>query len=102
MAGPPCGTVHGVASARLSVRLTPGASRAGIAGFTDGVLSVRVSAPAQEGRANAALLKLLSKALGVSASRLTIVFGEHARTKVVSVDGLTQAELDARARDAAP
>lgn len=87
-------------TARLSVRLTPGASHAGIVGLADGVLSVRVSAPAQEGRANAALLKLLAKALRVPASRLTIVLGEHARTKVVAIDGLTQAELDAWARAA--
>ncbi len=91
-----------MAAARLSVRLTPGASRAGIVGFADEVLSVRVNAPAQEGRANAALLKLLAKALRVPASRLAIVLGEHARTKVVSVDGLTQAELDAWARAVAP
>ncbi len=76
---------------RLSVRLTPRASREGIEGVRDGVLQVRVSAPPVDGAANEALLRLLAKRLGMPRSALTIVLGDTARTKVVEVDGLDEA-----------
>lgn len=75
---------------RLSVRLTPRASREGIEGVRDGVLQVRVSAPPVDGAANEALLRLLAKRLGVPRSALTIVLGDTARTKVVEVDGIDE------------
>ncbi|GMU40029.1 MAG: hypothetical protein AMXMBFR23_08950 [Chloroflexota bacterium] len=81
---------------RLSVRLTPRASREGIEGVRDGVLQVRVSAPPVDGAANEALLRLLAKRLGVPRSALAIVLGDTSRTKVVEVDGIE--EWDAWAR----
>ena len=55
---------------------------------------VRVTAPALEGRANRAVQRLLAKRLGVAPTRLSIVRGEHARDKVIEIDGIEQAELD--------
>ncbi len=61
----------------------------------DGVLVARVSAPALDGRANRALCKLLARHLRVAPSRVTIVRGLRARDKLVEVDGVDQATLDA-------
>lgn len=84
----------------LSVRVQPRARRDEIATVRDGVLVVRVRAPALEGRANRALCRLLANRLGVSPSRVSIVRGEHARDKLVRIEDFDQAALDAALRPA--
>jgi hypothetical protein len=78
------------------VHLQPGAARDEIVGWRDGVLRVRVTAPAREGRANRALGALLAGALGVPASRVSVVRGDTARDKLMSVAGLAPGEIRAR------
>ena len=78
----------------LRVRLTPRSSQNAIGAFdADGVLHVRVTPPALEGKANAALVRVLAKALGVAPSRVLIARGATARTKTVDVDGMTAEEI---------
>lgn len=79
--------------ARIRVRLTPRAARDQIAGWKDGVLRVRVTAPPVEGQANVALERLLADALGVPKSGVRVVVGERSRDKTVAVDGLSEAEM---------
>jgi hypothetical protein len=62
----------------------------------DGVLLARVSAPPVDGKANAALCKLLAKALGVPRTSVGVVRGETSRDKLVRVDGLSAADAQAR------
>jgi hypothetical protein len=74
------------------VRLTPRGGRDAIEGveeLADGrsVLKVRVRAAASEGEANAALVKLLAKALGVPPRDVRLVAGATARLKRVHVTG---------------
>ena len=54
----------------------------------DGVLTVRVSAPAQEGRANAAVLEMLAEHFGVPRRAVRLVHGQAGRRKLVEIDGL--------------
>jgi uncharacterized protein (TIGR00251 family) len=82
--------------ADLRVRLTPRADRDAVTGVRDGVVHARVSAPPVDGRANAALERLLAKALGVPPSRVSVVRGQGARDKVVRVDGLQAADAHER------
>jgi uncharacterized protein YggU (UPF0235/DUF167 family) len=51
------------------------------------VLKVRVRAAASEGEANAALIKLVAKALGVAPRDITLVAGATARLKRLKVNG---------------
>ena len=81
---------------RLSVRLTPRASREEIAGFEGETLRVRVTAPPVAGRANRALVRLLAKRLGVPRGAVRVVAGQASRSKIVAVDGLDAAELRRR------
>jgi len=78
--------------ARIRVRLTPRAARDAIAGWQDGVLRVRVTAPPVEGRANAALERLLAGALGLPKTAVRVVGGAQSRDKTVAVEGITQEE----------
>ncbi len=72
----------------LRVRLTPRSAREEVALLDDGSLAVRVSAPPVDGRANAALERLVAKALGIAPSRVALVRGTRAREKTLRVEGL--------------
>jgi uncharacterized protein (TIGR00251 family) len=74
------------------VRLTPKASAARILGLAeeaDGarVLKVAVSAPPEDGKANAALIELLARALKVPRSAVSIAAGAASRRKLVDIEG---------------
>lgn len=53
--------------------------------YGDGALVVAVQAPAVDGRATAAALKALAKALGCRASEVQLASGATSRTKLVDV-----------------
>ena len=53
----------------------------------DGALRVRVTAPAEDGRANAAVMALLARAWRLPKSALAIVGGQTSRTKRILVRG---------------
>ena len=76
----------------LFVRVTPHSGRDAIEGIEvrdDGsaVLRVRVKAVPDKGKANAAVIALLAKALGVPRSAITISSGDTARLKTLAVVG---------------
>lgn len=71
--------------AEIEVRVTPRAARARIV-QEDGALRVYVTAPPEDGKANAAVQKLLAKSLGVAKTRLTLVGGASSRTKRFRID----------------
>ena len=62
----------------------------------DGVLKVRVMAPAVEGAANNALIRLLAEEIGVSRRDVRIVAGAASRQKLVVVDGVDPEDIVAR------
>lgn len=66
------------------IRVTPKASSNRIVEATDdSVMKVYVTAVPEDGKANQAVLKLLSRYLGVAKSSLQIIQGETSRDKVV-------------------
>lgn len=68
------------------MRATPGARTETITLEGDRVL-VKVRAKATDGKANAAVEKLVARALGVPSSRCRIVRGATSREKCLRVDG---------------
>ena len=77
---------------RVALKVTPKAARAGVTGVeTDAagraVLKVRVTAPAEGGKANAALVKLLAKAWKLPKGALKVVAGGKDRRKTLLVEG---------------
>ena len=77
---------------RLAVRLTPKASRAGFRGIgtgADGALYVKagVTAPAEGGKANRALIKLLARGLRLPPSSMRVAGGATARRKSIHIAG---------------
>jgi uncharacterized protein (TIGR00251 family) len=80
----------------LAVRVMPRARQDEIAGMREGVLLVRTTAPPQDGRANAAVLRLIAKRLGIARTRVVLVAGARSREKLLRIEGLTGAEARER------
>jgi uncharacterized protein len=82
--------------ARVTVEVRPRAGRDEIVGWQGPVLRVRVAAPPADGAANEAVRALLAGRLGCARSRVEILRGHTARTKVVRVAGLAPDEVAVR------
>ncbi len=79
--------------ASVVIRLQPRAKRNAIVDERGGVLRVSVAAAPVDGRANAALCKLIAKRAGVARGQVSVVRGERSREKVVQVEGVALEEL---------
>jgi uncharacterized protein (TIGR00251 family) len=90
-----------VKGVKLPIKVLAGASRSGIAGWLGDTLRVRVSAPAEGGKANAAVEALLSEVLDIPRGGARIVAGATSPRKVVEIIGLSEAEIRRRLSDAA-
>ncbi len=82
------------------MRLQPGASKNEVVGRQEGVWRIRLTAPPVEGRANRALIEFLAKKLDVARSRITLLRGETSREKLLAVEGLDEATVQARLESA--
>ncbi|WP_299926697.1 DUF167 domain-containing protein [uncultured Pelagimonas sp.] len=69
----------------IAVRVSPKASRNAIE-RKGGEMRIYVTTVPENGKANAAVIKLLAKALGVPKSRLSLIRGETSRDKVIRID----------------
>jgi uncharacterized protein (TIGR00251 family) len=76
-------------SVRLLVKAVPGAKRDEIAGRLGERLKVRVAAPPEDGKANAAICALVAEALGVKTRDVRVVSGHSRAEKVLEIDGVS-------------
>ena len=81
--------------ARLAVRVTPKASRDQIVGWVGDELRIKVTAPPEDGKANAAVERLIAVTCGVAPSCVHVIRGHTARSKLLEIDGLSAHELGA-------
>jgi uncharacterized protein (TIGR00251 family) len=79
--------------ARITIRILPNAARSSIVGVISGAWQIKIAAPPVEGKANRELIAFLSKRLAVRKSALRFVSGQTSRTKIISVNGLSQEEI---------
>lgn len=68
-----------------AVRVTPRGGRNALT-LTEGRIHARVTVPPADGKANAAVQRLLATALGVAPTRLALIRGASARDKVFRLD----------------
>jgi uncharacterized protein YggU (UPF0235/DUF167 family) len=83
---------------QIAVRVTPRGGRDAVDGWIRDdagrlLLKVRVAAAAADGQANGAVIALLAKALGRPKSALSLVGGQTARVKRISLEGVAEADL---------
>ncbi|WP_375175464.1 DUF167 domain-containing protein [Pseudooceanicola sp.] len=70
----------------IEVRVTPKAARDRITHDDTGLRVYTTTVP-EDGKANAAVIKLLAKALGLPKSRLTLIRGQTGRDKLFRILG---------------
>ena len=88
---------NGKQGAALTIRVTPRSRKTEFGGLMeDGTLRVRVAAPPVEGKANAALVKFLSKVLRVRKNRIEIVAGQRGLDKIISILDLSAEDAEHR------
>jgi len=73
-----------IPGAEIAVRVTPKASRNAVS-FVGGMIRISVTAVPEDGKATAAAVKLLAKALGVPHTSLTLRRGSVSRDKVFKI-----------------
>ena len=80
---------------KLSIKVVPGSSQNRIIGWLGNALKIHVSAPQPEqGRANAALEKILASTLVIPAKNVKVIAGKTSPWKIVELTGLTKAEVN--------
>ncbi len=84
--------------AALGIRVVTRAAQTEIAGKSeDGTLKIRLKAsPAGDPSANEELVEFLAAKLGIESSKIEIVAGAANRDKILSFEGLTVQEVEAK------
>lgn len=78
---------------KLEIKVVPGSSRNGIAGWLGETLKVRVTARPERGKANAAVEQVIAAALGLPSKCTRVVAGKSSARKVVEISGLSESEV---------
>ena len=81
--------------ARLAIRVQPRAARSEVVGAYGDALKVRLAAPPVDGAANDELIELLARTFAVTRRAITILAGEHSRSKIVEIEGVTDVAVRA-------
>ncbi len=79
--------------AYLRVRVTPGSSQDGLAGWRGDILLLRVRAAPERGKANESARRLLARKLGLPPSHVVVAQGASSRDKLFYVEGLSDEEV---------
>jgi uncharacterized protein (TIGR00251 family) len=85
---------------RLSVRVTPRASKNSVMRYKDGVLYIRLAAPPVEGAANNACCVFVAKLLRLRASQVAVCSGLKSRDKVLVIARLSEEIIRSRLQEA--
>ena len=78
----------------FAVRVQPHASKDEIVGEIAGAIKIRLQAPAQEGRANEALIEFLAELLKTPKGAVRILSGERSRIKRLEIRGATKQQIE--------
>uniref|UniRef100_B8HWP3 UPF0235 protein Cyan7425_4156 n=1 Tax=Cyanothece sp. (strain PCC 7425 / ATCC 29141) TaxID=395961 RepID=B8HWP3_CYAP4 len=85
--------------AKLKVKVVPSSSRDLVVGWLGEALKVKVKAPPEKGKANAAVIALLATHLGIDQTCIEVLSGHTSAAKVLSIEGLDQTQIRAALSD---
>lgn len=87
----------GKSGSALAVRVIPRAARNELVEIqADGTLKLRLHAAPVDGKANQELIEFLADLLEIAPNKLELVAGHSGRNKLVSITGLTSADVQSR------
>lgn len=84
--------------ATFQVKVHPRAKKNAITGVVGDALKVALTSPPVDGRANEACIAFFADFLNVARSSVTIAAGETSRNKVIRINGLSAAQIEAKLR----
>jgi uncharacterized protein (TIGR00251 family) len=79
----------------VEVAVRPGASRSAIRSVDDRGLNLDIAAPAERGKANEELLRMIASIVGAPRRSISILKGESSRRKVIAITSDEPAECAA-------
>ena len=78
------------------VKVITRASKTEVAGVSEGMVKIRLTAAPTDGKANDQLIDFLADQLHVAKTAIEIVAGQNDSKKMISINGLSNAEVEAR------
>ncbi|MFP4249270.1 MAG: DUF167 domain-containing protein [Armatimonadota bacterium] len=81
---------------QIPLKVIPNAPKDEVVGWRGTDLTVKITAPPLDGRANDHLLRYLAEVFAVAPMDIAILSGETSRRKTVQIVGLTAAEAQAQ------
>ena len=78
---------------QLKIKVVPGASTTGVAGWLGDALKLRIAEPPEKGKANRAVEALIAEALGRPPGAVRIVSGQRSPRKTVEIDGVSMSDV---------
>jgi hypothetical protein len=85
----------------VEILVQPRASRARIGPMHDGRIKIAVTSPPVDGEANAAVIELLARRLGIARGDIAVIAGASSRRKTLRIERVSQVQLDALLEDGA-
>lgn len=70
---------------KISVKVKPNSKKEEVKKLTDNDFILSVKEPAKEGKANQAVIRLLSEYFGVPKSNISIIKGESSKNKIIQI-----------------
>jgi uncharacterized protein len=84
---------------KIRVKVVPSSSRDLVVGWLGESLKIKVKAPPEKGKANAAVIELLASKLGIDKDLIEVVSGHSSPFKVLSIQGLADSQIVAYLKD---
>jgi len=85
---------------KLDLKVVPSSSRDTVVGWLGETLKIKVRAPPEKGRANAAVEALLCQTLGLPKGAVTITAGHSSGSKTAEIEGLSRDAFYQKLREA--
>lgn len=86
-------TGTGAKAVRIGVKVVPGSRSDAIVGWLGDRLKIKVAAPPEDGKANAAVCRVLAESLGIKPARVTLIGGASNAEKTLRIEGFSSDEL---------
>lgn len=71
---------------QIAVRIIPNSSKSYVVNQISGVIKIKIQEPSNNGKANRALVRLISEKLGIPIKKISIISGQKSRNKILSID----------------
>ncbi|HEX7840360.1 MAG TPA: DUF167 domain-containing protein [Kofleriaceae bacterium] len=79
----------------VDILVQPRASRAKIGPMHDGRIKIAVTAPPVDGEANAQVIELFARRLGIARGDVAVVAGASSRRKTLRIENVTRQQIEA-------